>query len=163
MYCCALQINIGQAPAASVSIRGDGNCFWRSIAWFIFGDQEQHAVIRQLVTVHVNVSVSMCNCCASAHGLIGCVCSLQVVRFMANEIHGERSFRRGEQLTLKEGERVMPVDWAEYLDYQRFDGTWATVTEILATVRALRTPIFTYYEVGDWRWNGYNFANLQLS
>ena len=40
-------------PTSRVVIRGDGNCFFRSISWYMTGSEDQHSEVRQLMISHV--------------------------------------------------------------------------------------------------------------
>ena len=41
------------SPTSRVVIRGDGNCFFRSISWYMTGSEDQHSEVRQLMINHV--------------------------------------------------------------------------------------------------------------
>jgi hypothetical protein len=41
------------APKETVSVQGDGNCFFRAISTCIIGSENEHMRIRELITKHV--------------------------------------------------------------------------------------------------------------
>ena len=40
-------------PTSRVVINGDGNCFFRSVSWYMTGSEDQHSEVRQLMINHV--------------------------------------------------------------------------------------------------------------
>ena len=45
-----VKIGIEQAPSATYRIKGDGNCFFRSLSQVLTGSQDVHQEVRLLVT-----------------------------------------------------------------------------------------------------------------
>ena len=49
----SVRIGISQAPLATVRIKGDGNCFFRSLSHFLTGSQDYHEEVHLLVTSYM--------------------------------------------------------------------------------------------------------------
>ena len=48
--------NINQSPSKIHVLKGDGNCFFRSISFLLTGSENQHLSIRKMVVEHMNNS-----------------------------------------------------------------------------------------------------------
>ena len=53
---CNKPFNAFSKPTRNKQIGGDGNCFFRAIAYVVTGSEDQHAEVRQLVCEHINGS-----------------------------------------------------------------------------------------------------------
>ena len=60
-------IGISQAPLAIGRIKGDGNCFFRSIAQTLTGSQEDHDEIRLMITSFMMHNASKLSCLLDPH------------------------------------------------------------------------------------------------
>ena len=47
-----IEFGISHQPAATVRIRGDGNCFFRALAFVITGSQDEHQELRAITTTY---------------------------------------------------------------------------------------------------------------
>ena len=52
-YIKSVRIGLSQAPLATVRIKGDGNCFFRSLSQVLTGSQDYHEEVRLLVTSYM--------------------------------------------------------------------------------------------------------------
>ena len=52
------QICISEAPTHSLAINGDGNCFFRSLSYFITGDEDQHAILRLHICKYITDNIA---------------------------------------------------------------------------------------------------------
>ena len=62
-----LRPSISHQPAATVRIRGDGNCFFRALAFVITGSQDEHQELRAITTTYMQHNAGILSCYLNAH------------------------------------------------------------------------------------------------
>ena len=62
-----IEFSISHQPAATVRIRGDGNCFYRALAFVITGSQYEHQELRAITTTYMQHNAGSLSCYLNAH------------------------------------------------------------------------------------------------
>ena len=62
-----IEFSISHQPAATVRIRGDGNCFFRALAFVITGSQDEHQELRAITTTYMQHNAGIVSCYLNAH------------------------------------------------------------------------------------------------
>ena len=62
-----IEFSISYQPAATVRIRGDGNCFFRALAFVITGSQDEHQELRAITTTYMQHNAGILSCYLNAH------------------------------------------------------------------------------------------------
>ena len=55
------EYSISHQPAATVRIQGDGNCFFRALAFVVTGSQDEHLELRAIATSYMQHNAEICH------------------------------------------------------------------------------------------------------
>ena len=61
------EYSISHQPAATVRIQGDGNCFFKALAFVITGSQDEHLELRGIATSYMQHNAEILSCYLNAH------------------------------------------------------------------------------------------------
>ena len=129
------EITLGN-PNTLVHILGDGNCFFRSISYYLFGTENQHELIRQLIISYMLTIPNEFE-------------SIVMPRYQNSLPKQKFSARKTKPVETLQG----------YINNSNMtrSGTWATECEILSTASLLNTNIYIYSCYGhQWKWLRYS-------
>ena len=123
-------------PNTLVHILGDGNCFFRSISYYLFGNENQHGLVRQLITSYMLTipnefeSIVMPRC---------------------------QNILPRQKISARKTKPVETIQGYINQSHMCHNGIWATECEILSAAALLNTNIYIYSFYGNtWKWLRYS-------